>query len=742
MERLLIVGRRFRSFAGSCAPNPGQEAVSLQDMAFTEVLFVDDPFPSVTFRTGMTSYQESLTGGHYIGRGWNGHGFSHEPWTQLDPAAHPTPQAFWIEIDGQELRSHWDWQGIEWAEKNGINHVVITLKHQVRPVTLRIHTVLDGTPVITRWLEITNTGDRPAALSQCYPWSGVLHTHGNIGRAFQTGANTHLYSVGYMIGDGWAHEGNFEWRPLPNAGYTINGRYRRARHRHPMFMVRNELTGEHFIGQMAWSAGYTFEFDLNGATDKSLEQTELFFRAGVDAPKPLRVIEPGETVRTPEVLLGMVCADFDTAVQAMHEHLRTSFLYPQPRGKSGWIEAAIGPEYEITPERVYQSIDTAAEVGAEVFFIDASWYSDLKTSWYDTVGDWNVGNRFPNGMKEFRDRVHEKCMLWGLWMEPERLGAKSITRQAHPEFIGRCYDQASHADESFAGVLDLTDPKVAGWMEDQICRVVTEQELDFFRLDANFQLGPGHCSVRDEFVENNYWRYYESLYGIFDRLRERFPDLILENCAGGGGRTDLGQVRRFSHTWVTDWQVPPRSFSITNGMTIALPPEYVDRQMIGTGMNNHLAGEFDFQNRLCLFGRPTIAGILQPPDAAANPILLGKIKDMVKLYKEFVRPMMDTGRIYHHTPTITQRDPEGIGVLELASRDRTKAIAGIFRLLGFDQQEYLLKFRGLDPSRCYKVTCGNSGSTFVTYGKDLVYAGIPIRLETPVTSELIVCEAD
>jgi len=79
-------------------------------------------------------------------------------------------------------------------------------------------------------------------------------------------------------------------------------------------------------------------------------------------------------------------------------------------------------------------------------------------------------------------------------------------------------------------------------------------------------LGPGAKTTRHGYVENGYWRYYEALYAIYDRLRARFPDVVFENCAGGGGRTDIGLVRRFSHTWVTDWQIAPRSFSITNGM--------------------------------------------------------------------------------------------------------------------------------------------------------------------------------
>ena len=712
----------------------------MQDTTFTDIYYKDTPYPSVAFRTGMTVYQESLTNGRYIGRGWNGQGFLLEPWTQLKPNAYPTPQAFWLEIDGQELLSHWNWAGMTQEKDGSVLTAVITLEHQVKPVTVRIYTVLDGTPILTRWLEITNTGDKPMPISACYPWSGVLHTSSDLGRDLYSGAETQHYSIGYMAGDGWGHEGGFEWQAIKNTGVRIDGRYRRARHRHPMFVVRDDVNGEHFIGQFAWSGGYVFEFDYDGSSHKKLSESNLFFRVGMAAPAPLRVISPNETVKTPEVLLGMVCADFDTAVQAMHSHLRKSFFMPQPRGRCGWIEAGIGPEYELTPELVHQAISTAAQFGAEVFFIDASWYSDTGTTWGETVGDWDVGNRFPNGLKEFRDHVHKEGMLWGLWMEPERLGDKSRTIKEHPEYLGVGYEQKEHAGEELDGILDLTNPATARWMEDQICRVIAEHELDFFRLDANFETGIIQWNKRDGYIENNAWRYYEALYGIFDRVRQRFPNLILENCSGGGGRTDVGMVRRFSHTWVTDWQPAPRSFSITNGMTIALPPEYVDRQLIGTGTSNNVAADIDFQARLCLFGRPSIAGILWPLNAKPNPVLLDRISHMVKLHKEFVRPMIDTGRIYHHTPDVTKPDPEGIGVIEMASWDKTRAIAGIFALARFSQRDFRLRFRGLDAGMSYKVTSDNTGSTFKVDGSELMYNGLDIRLGTALTSELILVE--
>jgi len=152
-------------------------------------------------------------------------------------------------------------------------------------------------------------------------------------------------------------------------------------------------------------------------------------------------------------------------------------------------------------------------------------------------------------------------------MDAERIGPERKMAQAHPEWLAKRYDGVAE----LGGLIDLANPEAAHWMEEQIVRLIAENDLDFFRLDYNVGgLGAGSQDERFGFVENAYWRYYEALYGIYDRLRVRFPRVIFENCAGGGGRTDLGLVRYFNHTWITDWQIAPRSFSIVNGMTMAL----------------------------------------------------------------------------------------------------------------------------------------------------------------------------
>lgn len=697
---------------------------------FADVYLPEGAEPEITYRSGLVAYQEALIHGQFVSRGWNGSGYTNPPEERLDPSKHAAPQAFWVEVEGHLLCSHWEWRGCKQQQGERGLEVIIELAHTVRPVMIRVHTLLDGTPILARWLEITNTAGRPVALSACYPWSGVMQM---IPR--RSDAEDSPYSVGYFIDTHWGNEGDFEWRPLPYAAYRIDGRYRRDRHRHPFFVVRNHLTGEHWIGELAWSGGYAFEFDVD---DGDRTSSRLWFRAGPDAPAPLRIMAPGETVTTPEMHLGLVLGDLDGAIQAMHEHLRQSVLRPRPADRAGLVESGIGPEQEITPDLVWHEIDVAASFGAEVFFIDASWYAPPRSHWWSTVGDWQVDpQRFPEGLKPFREYVHQKGMLWGLWMDAERIGAESQIVQEHPEWLARRYDGLPEP----GGLLDLTQPAAAQWMEDQIASLIDREKLDFFRLDYNVGgLGAGSQGLQSGFIENGYWRYYEALYAIYARLRARFPRVIFENCAGGGGRTDAGMVRYFTHTWITDWQIAPRAFSITNGMTMALPPERVDR-LAGMGQSGQRTATLDFQLRLLLFVHPTI-GWLHIRGANPNPVQLARVKHMVDLYKGFVRPIHETSRIYHHTPVVKGFDPCGWGVLELAAQDRTRAIAGLFRLSDPAEPEYLLRLRGIDLSQRYRVTFDNTGESCLLDGYTLCKVGVPIRLEAALTSELLIVEAE
>jgi alpha-galactosidase len=287
--------------------------------------------------------------------------------------------------------------------------------------------------------------------------------------------------------------------------------------------------------------------------------------------------------------------------------------------------------------------------------------------------------------------------------------------------------------------LDLTKPHVAEWFEAEINRVVEEFDLDLFRLDYNIDAWEGGHAPRAGFVENTLWRHYEVLYGTFDRLRRRFPRLLIENCSSGGGRTDLGMMARFHTTQISDWAQLPRSLTILNGMTMALPPELCCQ--LGGYMNGEelFYGDVDTQFRTLLFGHPMLIGSA-PSVKEMVPGFSASLKRCIEIYQTYIRPILGTSKVFHHTPVIDFGNPRGFCVLEYAAPDRNSAVVGIFRLAGQGPSTYRFKPRGLDRGSRYNILFDNDRVSVEASGLTLANEGLEIRLDSPLTSELLIFE--
>ncbi|MBI4550791.1 MAG: alpha-galactosidase [Candidatus Latescibacteria bacterium] len=706
------------------------------------ILVRSAPFPGLCYISGLTLYDEALIEGRWVGRYWTANGFiepernlkwvtqnSHTPDSIIGLDLH----AFGLEMDGQSLHFGWELEGIHQGPpgKTGVCRSVAHLRSRLRPVMLSIHTEVDGTGFLRRWLEVKNTGDSPSALSAIWPWSGLLARVTNWRETL--GQDAPVFIVGSMAERTWGTEGAFAWQPLPSTPLRLESRTGKSGHGTPFFIVRNEATGEHIVGGLEWSGNWAIELTCEqfGSSDALLG-----FRAGPVNPGPLRVVAPGETVTSPTMHLGMLFTDLDGAVQAWHAHLRKSVLCPQPEGRAGLVVYNHWSyhEHEMTEERLKFEVDVGAEIGAEVFVVDAGWFGNINTNWWTTVGDWTCGNRLPDGLEPVFSYARQKGLLCGLWMDAERLGSESQVAKEHPEWLLTRYGTPTGS-----GDLDLTNPDAQAWLEAQIVGLIERYGLDLFRLDYNTTPYEGGQTLRDGYMENSQWRHYEFVYSLYDRLKQRFPSLILENCAGGGGRTDLGLASRFHHTWITDWQILPRAIRILNGMTLALPPERVDRNS-GVGQNAHVRGALDTQLRATLFSHCTLTGIYPSP-GERNPEHVQRVRHAVDLYKHFIRTFLSTCRVYHHTPILAGREPRGWCVWEYVAADASRAVIGLFRLAGAAETGYHVSPRGLDRQKRYRITFDNEGTTIEKDGDTLRRDGLSVSIGHALGSELLLLQA-
>ncbi|MHB9031591.1 MAG: alpha-galactosidase [Anaerolineae bacterium] len=707
-----------------------------------------EEFPMIRFDCGLVTYQEALIDGQYLvvnasatgrprSRDGIWLGYHHGAWGSRPQRLRQA--AFQLEVDGQLLHDHWEWReaGEVPAARAGCRQAVVTLRHTLRPVEVRVHTMLDDTSFLTRWLEITNLGSSPCALAQVFPWSGQAWEP--VGHNWTTAAveafGRSPFSLGHFSDHEAGNEGNFVWQELKPGLTGFESMHGRSGWGLPHAVLRNEISGEMLTIDMGWSGNWLYEFYSDQETFRSQShdqnrEVRLYARIGMAGPAPLRVLAPGETASTPEVHLGFQYGDLDACVQALHEHERRSVILPQPAGREHRVElnhTGYTRNEQVTEWQLYEEIDMAADIGVELFMLDAGWFGSDDAKWWQAVGDWDRESPLlPHGVRAAFDRMHAKGLLGGLWVEAERMGPASHLLRDHPDW------QMSLRGEKIPN-LDLSRKDIADHLEQTIVDIIERYGLDCYRLDYNISTGPGGERALDGYSENVLWRYYDNLYALFDHIHARFPNLLLENCSSGGGRNDLGIMKRFHWTQTTDKWSPMPTLKVSNGVTLALAPELCETF---PGAISDGQADLDFLLRTGFWGHLAVSGIF-PNTQETQAVAREHWRRQITLYKEFIRPMLSTSKLYHHTPVQNQRDAGDWVVLECVSADKTSAYAGVFRYPNAQGQTYHLTPRGLDLAMRYRVTFDSAGWERVSEGSDLLEHGLHVPVPSTGMSELV-----
>jgi len=706
--------------------------------------------PHVRYISGGISYLEQLTNGHWVDRDLAvGEGAGRHAWND---------DAFEVRIKtdpndttaGVQLNT---WRFISASENAGSrtdqHDAVVELGSTTRPITLKVHTLLDGTAVLTRWLEITNTGQRSVALTQLSVWSGRLWS----GDA--------PMSVGYSTKSDVTWEGWFGWKRL-QSGQNVLRQEHGLSYDHPYFLLHNEGSEEYVFGELAWPLNRVFEFD----------KTEgLTFSAALTTRTALRVIAPGESVQTPALHLGLVKGDFDAAVQMMHDHIRRSVLYARPADRSYRVECLMPEDQPMTVYRgadynegnIKRFLDVASQLGIELFILDGP-------TWCSNYGEWLSPQKgeFPQGLGPVVKFAHDHHILFGLYGEPEG-GRDGYTSTNHGLTIGPWKNSAvfrRHPDWFFSGprnnlqfvgsegyfvqahrvppVLDLANPQAAAYFTSELQKIVAAYGLDLYRHDFNSpMLGEGLVVTRDGFKESSYWRQYEALYRAFDALHAKFPNLIIQQASGGGTRLDVGTLAHFPEDYTSDRVSMPYVYRMLSGMSTYLPPETLVTP-IGMASAKDLP-DLDTMLRsiYALSNTPMVFNSLVPrsPDQLTAQIR-DKFRHYSEIYKTFIRPTMATALVYHHAPVNASGGVETGHwfAMQFVTPDRTKSWAVIIRL---DQSTdtYAFKPRGLNGRKQYRVVFDSTGKNQSFSGAALARTGLNIQPSGKQMSELLLLTA-
>lgn len=601
------------------------------------------------------------------------------------------PYAFSIVADGVDLRSTWTQTGLtQKALSDGGTHTVLTLRSEMGGLQVGVHTELDPPASdgeahsLQRYLEITNLRQNPVSLTQVQVLGGGLFAQ----TPPQNGAAA--YRIGSMRDGAPGEEGDFRWQALSGGEYCYELCRYHERYHTPFAIVQDIVLGNSVVLQLGFSGGFRFSFSNFLLSCPACTNLSFCLEAGTIAP--IRVLEAGETVSTPIAHLTYVHGGLDEAIQMSHTHIRR---FGNQWGKHCAVECATMTKEE---SDVRRALEIAEQLRAEIFYIDAGWYipkaGDINR-WPAYTGDWEREvDAYDTSLDEFREICHSKGMKFGLWMDPEKLGFDTeIVASGKLRYLTD-YSGNAVVDGPCSYMTDLTDSGTAEWLYRSICHVIDRYQLDYFRLDSGaFPAEAQHtvCGLR----ENADWRYYDMLYGILKRLRAKYPDVVFQNCAGGGGRVDLGLTPILSNTWISDQNRAPHSMRIINGTSMLLPTEYCVKLI--NGMGAQWFGSDYFKLNAARFGSPLI------PIEMDDPVFCQRSERMLNMYRQYIRPMLDTCLVWHHTPEVTLDIPGSRGILEISSPDGDCAMIAAFTLAEVIHPDILLSMKGVHADKQYKV---------------------------------------
>jgi alpha-galactosidase len=272
-----------------------------------------------------------------------------------------------------------------------------------------------------------------------------------------------------------------------------------------------------------------------------------------------------------------------------------------------------------TTAKLLPLIDAAAEAGVEYFVIDAGWYDDGDGGWWDSVGAWEPSvSRFPGpgGIHDVLDRIRERGMVPGLWLEPEVVGVRSPIASTLPEeaFFRR---DGVRVIESGRYHLDLRHPAARAHLDQVVDRLVGDWGVGYLKLDYNVNPGSGTSSHPGEAPGAGQFGHNRAHLDWLDGILDRHPHLVVENCASGGMRMDHALLSRLQLQSTSDQQNLVLYAPIAAAAPTAVTPEQAAVWAYPQAEDSLDEVAFTMVN--ALLGRIHLSGFLQElrPEARA-----------------------------------------------------------------------------------------------------------------------------
>ena len=481
-------------------------------------------------------------------------------------------------------------------------------------------------------------------------------------------------------------------------------------HHNPFFVLdhqASETNGEVYFGVLKLSGNFQTIIEPRpyGGT---------LVQMGISSHDCVISLQPGEEFMAPSMLVGYTNSGFEAMTHAMNDFAKQHVLRDgvRPVLYNSW-EAT---EFDVHCDEQIALAKKAKEMGVELFVIDDGWFGQRHSD-ADGLGDWYVNtDKFPEGLTPLISAVKEMGMMFGIWIEPEMVNPPTQLLKDHPDWIYHFENRMNDTSRNQM-VLNVTLPEVQEFIFNMIDDLLANYEIDYIKWDANRPISQTGIS------RDMWYRHIEAVYDIARRVKEKYPNLLLEACASGGGRVDYGMLDSFDDFWTSDNTDAYDRLTIQRTYSYVYPIKAMRAWV--TDANNRSTIPLTFKFHSAMMGTLGMGcNILKFTEEEME-----LSRPLIKEYKE-IRHIIQDGDFYRLNP-ITSNNYQ---VYEYANEDE----AVLFVFLPQTQISRLgacIKIRGLDADARYEFNL--SDDLIIKSGSYLMNHGIQVKLSGDYASTII-----
>ncbi len=431
-------------------------------------------------------------------------------------------------------------------------------------------------------------------------------------------------------------------------------------------------------------------------------------------------LEPGESFTAPEVVLVYSSEGLGKMTRTFHDlyrnHLiRSPWLHrKRPILINNW-EATY---FDFDEKKLLEIAEDASELGIEMLVMDDGWFGKRSND-DSSLGDWRVNEeKIRGGLNSLVENVKKFGMKFGIWIEPEMISPDSELYRQHPDWAlqvpGRDITQ-SRAQY----VLDLSREEVADGVCEMIAEVLHSADISYVKWDMNRQLATmGSYAWPADRQGELYHRYMLGVYRMQERLLADFPDLLLENCSGGGARFDAGMLYYSPQIWCSDDTDAVERLAIQEGTALIYPVSAMGAHV--SVCPNHTVGRvtpFVTRGHVALSGTFGYELDITKLTDEEKAIVKAQTAEYHK-YNDLIRE----GDYYRMESYTENKDRDSWMIV---SKEKDRALVFCVQVLsGANRKSRFLRLKGLDPDRRY-VADGREYQ-----GSTLMRAGLRIPAES------------